>query len=223
MGDTALPPVRIVADVRERGGLAHELARRADVALSRGRLTVGDYLIEGRITVERKSCPDLLQSLKSGHLFLQAARLKRQGERPFLLVEGIDLGAFVTDPQVPGVLGAITSLSVCWYLPVLWARDAAEAARLLVYAGRQIVRDRRESWPPTRPPPPDVTGLLRTRMAVLLALPGIGPGLARRLLDRFGSPAAIAAASARDLDEVPGVGPVRARTIRDTLGGTPGP
>ncbi len=219
MGDACLPPVRIVADLRERGGLVHELSLRPDVVLTRARLDVGDFRIEGRITVERKSCPDLLQSLQSGHLFLQAARLKRQGERPLLLVEGIDLGAFVTDPLVPAVLGAITSLAVCWYLPVLWARDAAEAARLLVYAGRQVVRDRRLFWANPRPPPAGAAGPHRARLRLLCALPGIGPDLAARLLYHFGSVQAIAAALPPELMAVPGIGPVRARAIRETLGG----
>jgi len=58
----------------------------------------------------------------------------------------------------------------------------------------------------------------RARDLLRLTLtPGVGPVRARALLARFGSVEAIAAASARELDEVRGIGEVTARQVREGL------
>ena len=45
----------------------------------------------------------------------------------------------------------------------------------------------------------------------LKSVPGIGPHLFKRLLERFSTPAAVLGASVADLEAVPGVSPISAR------------
>lgn len=208
------PPIRIVCDYRERRGQLYRLLQEHDdVELEVASLSVGDYIVEDRITVERKTWTDLLQSLRSGRLFRQVAALKHRAERPVLIIEGIaalDVAARVTT----SVRGALTSVSVMWYLPVLWAADPAEAAALLATIGRQWTCDRRETWapPPQRPKRGE-----DPRMPILRCLPGIGPDLARGLLDHFGSIGAICNATEHDLIAVHGIGRRRAAAIHGLL------
>lgn len=51
----------------------------------------------------------------------------------------------------------------------------------------------------------------------LVALPGVGPGTAKKLFDHFGTIAAIRAADARALAQLPGLGPKSAARLRQAL------
>ena len=73
--------IRIVADDREEaGGVIAELRGWADVALEVRRLPVGDFLVEERFAVERKTLADFSCSVVDARLFKQAAALV-QGSR----------------------------------------------------------------------------------------------------------------------------------------------
>jgi len=64
--------VRIVADDRERaGGVIGELRRLEGVRLEVRRLAVGDFLVEDRFLVERKTLADFAQSVVDARLFKQ--------------------------------------------------------------------------------------------------------------------------------------------------------
>ena len=68
--------IRIVADDREEaGGVIAELRGWADVALEVRRLPVGDFLVEERFAVERKTLADFSCSVVDARLFKQAAAL----------------------------------------------------------------------------------------------------------------------------------------------------
>ncbi|HUR84123.1 MAG TPA: helix-hairpin-helix domain-containing protein [Solirubrobacteraceae bacterium] len=58
----------------------------------------------------------------------------------------------------------------------------------------------------------------RTAQDVLMCLPGISTVGARRLLEHFGSLAAVFAADADELLRVEGIGPVRAGTLARLFG-----
>jgi ERCC4-type nuclease len=52
---------------------------------------------------------------------------------------------------------------------------------------------------------------------VVEVLPGVGPKMAKTLLEYFGSPANVLAADEKKLQEAPGMGPKRAKFIRRVL------
>lgn len=210
-------PIQVRCDYREcRGSLYRALAERDDVRLEVTELDTGDFVVAERVTVERKTVTDLLGSLRTGRLFRQAAKLKSRAERPVLLVEGAGLGA-IGSRRLPYVRGALASLSVMWYLPVLWAANREEAAELLVTIGRQWTRDRRETW---APPPGPATRRSDPRIVFMRCLPGVGPRIARRLLGQFGSVRDVCNARPADLASVRGIGRKRATAIVELLAGS---
>jgi DNA excision repair protein ERCC-4 len=78
MSRLADDPVRIIGDDRERSaGVIEALGAMADIQLSIGRLSLGDYVVENGLLVERKTVADLALSILDGRLFRQAGRLKR--------------------------------------------------------------------------------------------------------------------------------------------------
>jgi DNA excision repair protein ERCC-4 len=204
--------IRIVADDREEaGGVIGALRARGDVALEVRRLPVGDFLVEERFAVERKTLADFSCSVVDARLFKQAAALVQGSRRAVLVLEGTsaDLGAGGASRE--SMQGALITVSVFYGLAVLRARDAAETARLLVYLGRQAQKLASGSFPRSGCRP---KGRRARQLFVLQGLPGVGPGRAARLLERFGSVQAVAAASADELAEVDGLGETTAARIR---------
>ncbi|OLY78857.1 DNA repair protein rad16 [Smittium mucronatum] len=85
---------RVIVDVREfRSPLPFSLYKtkphdfETSVEIIPRTLLIGDYVIHDRCCIERKSVPDLIQSLSSGRLYSQAQSMTAYYEFPVLLIE----------------------------------------------------------------------------------------------------------------------------------------
>ncbi len=204
-------PLSIVADDRERASAAFA-ALEADpgVDLEVRRLELGDYEIDGRILIERKSLLDLAESIRDGRLLAQACRLASSPLHSILILEGTGTMLASTGMGRGAIQGALVTVSLVLGIPILRSLDGEETARLMLYAGRQIHRIASGGLPRKGKRP---RGKKRSQLEILQSLPGIGPERARRLLKRFGSVERVIAAGADELCEVPGIG----RRIADRI------
>ena len=197
-------------DFAEQNGALLDLVRACvDFDVQLEHLKVGDYSIDDRVVVERKTYADFATSLIDGRLFPQAAALARCPHRPVILLEG------PTPPRLPDVhphalKGAVISLAVMWRLPVLYARDPADSLRVLRDLAHQANLGggvlKRYDRKPKR--------LAGRKLYMLQGLPGVGPELAHRLLQQFGSVERVITATEDALTQVRGVGRKRAAEIR---------
>ena len=208
--------LRVTADDRERGSAVFRaLGAMEAVELRWERMTAGDYLVDDGFLFERKTAADFARSLLDGRLFAQAGRLLGTPFRSAYLLEGTashwrDLGV-----RREALQGALVTLMMVFDLPVFRALDAEEAARIMVYAGRQRMRLRGDAAPAYRIAK---AKRLRTRQQRLLqALPGVGRDRALRLLDHFGSVSACLSAGPEELKAVEGIGPKTAEAIFRTV------
>jgi ERCC4-type nuclease len=218
MSSPADDRVRITADDRERSaGVIEALDAMEDVQLSIGRLSLGDYLVEKTLVVERKTVPDLGLSILDGRLFRQVGRLARApAMRPCLIVEGAPEDFDRAAISRPALQGALITATLIFGLPILYSNEPVETARLLRIAARQLRR--RQSRGPERFC--SKTGSdRRLRMLMLEAVPDVGPVRAAALVDGFGTIEAIATASVRNLATTPGVGPVIAERLKRIVSG----
>jgi Fanconi anemia group M protein len=179
------------------------------------RLPTGDYLIDDRILIERKTQTDFIASLLDGRLFPQVARLAHSRYRSLMLIEG-PAPANAPDVHPYSVEGALVSIAVMWRLPVLHSTDADESCRLLRFLAAQGSESsqaalQRYDRKPKR--------LATRRLFVLQGLPGIGPELACRLLTQLGSVERVMTADVGALAAVPGIGPKTAARIRELVQG----
>jgi DNA excision repair protein ERCC-4 len=206
-------PLRIIADDRERadGKVLAALAARDDVTVEVARLMVGDYRVERRVVVERKSAADFAASLIDGRLFQQAAALALAPERAVLVLEGCDQEWHDTGVRREALQGALITVGVFFGVAVLHSDAPEETARLLVYLGRQAQRAAQGGLPRPGYRP---KGKRARQLFLLQGLPGVGPERAARLLERFGSVQAVVAASADDLVTVDGIGEKTAAKMR---------
>ncbi|OHE89322.1 MAG: hypothetical protein A3G75_00675 [Verrucomicrobia bacterium RIFCSPLOWO2_12_FULL_64_8] len=206
--------VRIVADDRENAGGVIEALRGMDgVTIEVRRLASGDFVVEDRFTVERKALADFAQSVVDARLFKQAAALAEGSRRGILILEGRwpDLHSEISRESLQG---ALITVSVFYGLAVLRSLDAVETARLLVYLGRQAQRFARGALPRPGYRP---KGKRVRQLFLLQGLPGIGPGRAARLLERFGSVQGVTVATADELAAIDGIGETTAAKIRWAL------
>jgi len=208
-------PVHIVVDDREKaGGVPAALKARSDATVEIARLDVGDYRVERRVVVERKTATDFAASLIDGRLFHQAAALAAAPERTVLLLEGSGAEWRETGVRREALQGALITIGVFYGVTILRSADPQETARLLVYVGRQAQRCVHGGLPRPGYRP---KGKRARQLFLLQGLPGVGPERAARLLERFGSVQSVMTASADDLAAVNGIGERTAAKIRWVL------
>jgi ERCC4-type nuclease len=198
-------PLQIFVDDREfRSRVAGFLEAAEDARVIRKRLKVGDYLIEGRLLVERKRIPDFLTSLCDGRLFRQAAALAASGLRALVILEGTSADWHHSKLRREAIQGALLTLGVIFGLQILRAQDEGETARIILFAARQLrqgahTATRRPGWRPK--------GKRARQLYILTSLPHVGATRAKALLDDFGTVERVCSASETELLAVSGVGP----------------
>ena len=204
--------VRVIADDREKAGGVIEALRKLDgVEVQVRRLAVGDFEVEGRFAVERKTLADFVHSVFDARLFRQTTALAKTGRGAVLILEGgaKEFSGLAMSRQ--SLQGALITVSVFFGIPVLRARDPAETAALIAYLARQSRRVARGGFSRTGYRP---KGKHARQLFVLQGLPGVGPERAAQLLDRFGSVEAVAQATLDQLATVEGIGGITAARIR---------
>lgn len=179
------------------------------------RLPTGDYLIDDRILIERKTHADFIASLLDGRLFPQVARLAHSRYRSLMLIEG-PAPTRAPDVHPHAVEGALVSIAAMWRLPVLHSTDVDGSYRLLRFLADQGNESCQTALPRYDRKP---KRLATRRFFVLQGLPGVGPALARRLLTQLGSVERVMTADTVALGTIRGIGPKRAARIRELLTG----
>lgn len=209
------PAVFIVADHRENEAKIGEILERDYRAkLERRQLDCGDYIINGRIAVERKTTADFAESIIDGRLFRQARKMKRSFDVSLFIIEGKSLDETDIEIHPHAVRGALVSLALAWRTPVLFSKDPEETALFIWLIGSQQIHSIHE-W--TERPGRRPKQFRKRQLYILQGLPGVGAKLAQSLLDRFGSVEKVICASSKDLREVPLIGKIKAERVRKTV------
>lgn len=205
-------PLPITADHREAAGpLVAALRNMPAFELRVAYLPLGDYLVDNRLLVERKTLGDLTLSIKDGRLFDQGLRLAEAEQPALILLEGSARDLAKNGMRREAIQGALITLTLFLGLPLLRALDAEESARLMLYAARQA-RAYAAGTVPRKGARP--RGRRQVQSNVLQGLPGVGPERAKRLLRRFGSVEAVMLADIAALQSVDGIGATTAKAIR---------
>ncbi len=203
--------VSIVVDDREaRSGVMQALRAAENASITVRRLEVGDYEVDGRLLVERKTLLDLAESIKDGRLFRQAHRLVESPLRSLIILEGVSGSLKASGMRREALQGALITLTLYFGIPLLRSRDPQETVRLMIHAARQWRAIAAGGLPRKGKRP---RGKLRTQLHILQGLPGVGPQRARLLLQAFGSVEAVFSASEEALSLVEGIGSTTVKRI----------
>lgn len=205
--------IRIQVDYREKpSGIIEALATH-DVKVTVRSLSIGDYIVNDFATIERKTAHDFLVSIVDSRLFTQASKMRTHCQNPILLIEG---NLFETDldfnPRT--IKGSLISICAIWKIPVLFSDSLEETAEMLIMLGKQERKytshlSLRKGYRPKK---------LRSRqLFILQGLPLVGPQIAARLLEYFGTVERVLNASEDELLQVEGVGKGMVKRIREVL------
>lgn len=174
--------VQITCDYRERPSGIPDLLREKGCVVDTLRLFAGDYLVNQVLLVERKTAVDFAQSLVSNRLFNQCTLLAKSRFRSVMILEG-DPFQLPRKLSADAVQGAIISVCTAWHIPVLRTDGTAHTVDTLYTIGKQQLASRPYSARLGRKP----KRLIQQKAQFLQGLPDVGPVLAQRLVDHFGS------------------------------------
>jgi ERCC4-type nuclease len=217
-----VPP--LIIDTNERGALKDAVVRlseRQGIIVKQEFLqSMGDYKA-GNGNIECKSLSDLIQSTYSGHLMRQLENLDANCERVFLVVHG-DIAKYVSICKNQGkkvsyskvmnqLMGIFARVMADFDCHVYRAKDHTEAAMFITKLHSKLHKpaSRHGAKAVTRVSTNDV------RADVLLAIPGIGPDLVTKMLDKCGSIEEML--HPESLKQVRGMGQVLRQRVIDVL------
>lgn len=198
----------IVADNREkRSGVPNLLAEK-DIDVKMAQLSVGDYIINDEIVIERKTKEDFVQSILNRHLFDQCSKLRKTRMIPLIIVEGNPYNTrHSINPEA--IRGALLSVSLSWQIPIIRSTGKEDTVRLLLMASKQNLN------PPvfvhrTGKKPKNKQS---QQHYFVQNVPSIGPALAWRLLAHFNTIEQIIMADIKSLEQVEGIGKTKATKL----------
>lgn len=205
-------------------------------------LSLGDYLIDERLLIERKSMLDLVESIKDGRLFTQAqrmAKLLRRNRHRSWRTSAADAGPEDIDAGVGS--GLLAGVQVCALLiegrasrltqsQMDLASIRAALATVSLFIGVPVLRStspgesvallvslsgQLQAIAHGALPRSGLrpTGKRGIQLHLLQGIPGVGPRRAAALIKRFGSVREAMLASEAEIAEIDGIGPDTARKI----------
>jgi len=206
--------VKIVVDSREPDVIAALLVQLG-VEVERKPVTPGDYILSSECAVERKTTQDFFNSLFSGRLFDQVERLKEAYAKPLMIIEG-DVGEELENRLNPRAFwGALLKLQMDYNLPTINTYNTLQTVDLLITLAKRLQQQSAE--PIKLRYKPKILSERERQIYAVCGLPGIGEGLAIKLLSHFGSVRKVFSASKYELMEVEGIGEVKADRITKLL------
>jgi len=213
--NNTLLPLSIVIDARESAtGIGTILIQKYGMNVVSKWLPVGDFIVNDKVVIERKTTRDFAQSIIDGRLFQQAVRMSRGFLACVFLIEGRNSSDPSLNIHPHAVKGAMLSLIMSWRIPVFFTEDEKDTANVLYMMSRQnIGAAGAVSLRPGRRP----KRFYARQLYLLQGLPRIGVNLAIRLLEHFGNVQEVMIAPVEELIKVRGLGKKRAQSIRDTL------
>jgi len=210
--------LRVYVDEREkRSGVPELLIRKYGMVVTFKNLPVADYVVSERVAIERKSVSDFLKSLTDGRLFNQAKRLKEAYPKPFIIVEGKWDYVARAERASKAASSALASLVYDFGIGVIYALTKEDTARVIKFLAEREQGEQRRKVPVKAQGKPPIGDVRQWQLFLVQCLPGVGPKLAERLLERFGSVRAVFNASVAELGKVDGLGLSKAQEIVKVL------
>lgn len=203
----------IVADYREKtGGVLKELLNH-DVKVELKQLSVGDYQLSDRVVVEYKRVGDFVDSIVDGRLLNQLRGL-RSYPRPIIVIEGEEDIYGVRRMHPNSILGMLSTITISYNIPILFTRTPSETASLFTLIAKRERESGGKGFQLHTQKPITAT---EQQEFIVSSLPGVGTGLAKRLLNRFKTINSLATADKEVLATVEKIGKKKAKEIYDIL------
>lgn len=216
--------VQLIVDHREGpSGLIDELidyeykttTTHVTTNVQTAQLEVGDIICSDRVCIERKSCPDFVDSFINRDIFGQIADMSRAYIRSIMILEGETVfGLREVHPEA--LRAALSGVCVGFGIPIIPTTNVEETAAMAVTIARkeQFKEKRSISIHGKRS---SMTLPQRQVYVVSSIGSGVGPVMAETLLKHFGSVQAVMNASIDELCDLDGIGKKTAENIHSIV------
>ncbi|MBW2968155.1 DEAD/DEAH box helicase, partial [Candidatus Woesearchaeota archaeon] len=207
--------LKVLADFREKAGGSVKDLIDLGVKVDMKQLAVGDYVLSGRVAVEYKKVPDFVDSIVDGRLLEQIKSLKNSYDRPLIIVEGVEDIYSMRNIHPNAVRGMLATIMVSYGIPIIQTKNAKESAALMAVIAKREQDPELRAFNPHGSKKPLAGKELQEY--IVSSLPGVGPTLAKPLLEKFGSVRAVFNAPPEELQGVDKIGCKKAAEIQKVL------
>ncbi|WOH38110.1 ERCC4 domain-containing protein [Thalassotalea fonticola] len=130
--------INIIADCREQAsGILTTLETNQEIQLDIKQLSLGDYIIDDWLLIERKSMADLIVSIISGRIFQQASRLAKSNYTTAFILEGRAADIENYHIHRHAVLGALVTVGLLYNISILRSSNKSETINLTIFQPKQ--------------------------------------------------------------------------------------
>lgn len=201
----------VYVDERERNSKVPEILMAKGVTVVFKILEVGDYIINNVIGIERKTANDYINSLIDGRLFEQLSKLRERYEKAVVIVEG-DVHKAIRGRNIHrnAILGSYISLIFDLDAHILYTKNEEETAEVIKRISLHKVSSILTMTVRHKPKSSDIS---QWQIFILQCFPHIGPKIAQRILERFGSINAFCNANVQELSLIEGLSEKKAGEI----------
>lgn len=178
-------------------------------------LDCADFVVSQRVGVEFKSVQDFVDSIIDGRLLQQVKDLKRNFDRPLIVVEGEGDIYSVRSIHPNAIRGMLATIAVSFGVPVLQTKNFKETAALLNVIAKREQDDCSSNFSLHADRKPMSQKELQEY--IVSSFPSVGSAVAKGLLLNFKCVKNIVNASEDDLKKVDKVGDKIARGIKEIV------
>lgn len=180
-------------------------------------LETGDFVIPGKLIIERKTAADLVRSVvdEDKRVFYQTERMANSDIPGVLLLEG-DIYK-QTSMKLNAITGTLSFISAIQGVSIIPTLSPTHSADMIVKLARHAIYGLgyHLSLRGLGPKEPRLSAPF-----VLAGISGVSEGMASILLRKFGSINKVCQATVAELRDIEGIGPKRAESIWLTLNGS---
>ena len=200
---------KIICDNRETASAVVRALSLMGVSLELKQLPVADYILSGRVGIERKSAKDFNDSVKDGRLFNELFELKNNFARPILILEGDPF--LNSNINQNALYGAITSIILNIGITIYKTNNPSDTAMFIYQLAKKEQSDSKmELKLRFDKKPIEISSLLEY---IVAGIPGINTLRAKKLLSELKTLQEIFNADIGDLMKVEKVGKKIAQEI----------
>ena len=207
--------LKVLIDTRERGSNISKKLVEFGMDVKVKTLATADIIISDRIGIERKTIPDFVNSIIDKRIFTQLKDLKNNFENPIVILEGEEDLYSVRNIHPNAIRGMLATIISSFKIPIIRTKDSNDTAELIrAIAKREQTSEEKDIAIRTNKIPMTTK---QQQEFIIESLPGVGPSLAKALLNKFKTIKKLINANPKRLEKIEKIGPKKAKEIQRIL------
>lgn len=175
----------IFADSREGGSKVIKKIKEMGFDIQLKTMTTADFIVSSRVAIERKTTRDFVDSIIDKRLLHQLKDLKQNYEKPLIIIEGEEDLYSMRKIHPNAIRGMLSTIAISYGIPILQTKSPEDTAELIMSIAKREQNFKEREFGVRTEQKPQTTK--EQQEFIIESLPGIGPSLAKSLLNEFGS------------------------------------